>query len=84
MTGRPSARLDTFDFAFSRKLRAPTTIQPEERRSMAKTNYAFERRQRDLAKQKKKEEKRQRREEARGDKTAEGDATPAQPGEPDK
>ena len=48
---------------------------------MAKTNYGFERRQRDLAKQKKKEEKRQRREAARGEKPAVDDTAPAPPGD---
>ncbi len=37
---------------------------------MAKPNYAFEKRQKDLAKKKKKEEKRQRKAEAKGERTA--------------
>ena len=56
---------------------------------MARTNYAFEKRQRDLAKRKKKEEKLQRKLEKRAEKSPEngGDESDAQteikPGEPD-
>ena len=38
---------------------------------MAKTNYSFEKRQKDLAKKKKKEEKRQRKLEAKAEKSPE-------------
>ncbi len=38
---------------------------------MAKPNYAFEKRQKDLAKKKKKEEKRLRKAEAKGERAAE-------------
>jgi hypothetical protein len=44
---------------------------------MAKPNYAFAKRQRDLAKKQKKEEKRQRKLEARGDKREEAPPPPA-------
>ena len=56
--------------------------------SMAKTNYSFEKRQRDLAKKKKKEEKLQRKLERKGEKPAENGeggteapagSTPAEP-----
>lgn len=42
---------------------------------MARTNYSFEKRQRELAKKKKKEEKRQQKAEARRSKT--NDVTPS-------
>lgn len=44
---------------------------------MAKPNYAFAKRQRDLAKKQKKEEKRQRKLEAREEKRPEGPPPPA-------
>lgn len=40
---------------------------------LAKPNYSFEKRQRELAKKKKKEEKLARKQDARGDSPAEGD-----------
>jgi len=43
---------------------------------MAKPNYAFEKRQRDLAKKKKKEEKRQKKAEAKGDQATDEPPTP--------
>lgn len=51
---------------------------------MAKPNYAFEKRQRDLAKQKKKEEKRLKKagnKEAKVQDSPAGEATPAEPGD---
>jgi hypothetical protein len=47
---------------------------------MAKPNYAFEKRQRDLAKKKKKDEKRQRKLEAKAEPAT--DDTPTPPVEP--
>lgn len=54
---------------------------------MAKPNYSFEKRQRELAKKKKKEEKLARKQDARGDAPDDGDAgasagTPAPAGTP--
>ena len=43
---------------------------------MAKPNYAFEKRQKDLAKKKKKEEKRQRKIEAKGEQLPEDPSQP--------
>ncbi|MDK2858127.1 MAG: hypothetical protein PWQ29_358 [Verrucomicrobiota bacterium] len=43
---------------------------------MAKPNYTFEKRQRDLAKKKKKEEKRQKKMEARSERPPEGSGQP--------
>ena len=43
---------------------------------MAKPNYAFEKRQRDLAKKKKKEEKRLKKAEAKGDQATEDQSKP--------
>ena len=54
---------------------------------MAKTNYSFEKRQRELAKKKKQEEKRQRkanRQESAGTQPAEGGAAPAPEQTPQK
>ena len=45
---------------------------------MAKPNYAFEKRQRDLAKKKKKEEKRLRKAEAKSEQTEENPSEPSQ------
>ncbi|HPE81030.1 MAG TPA: hypothetical protein PKZ35_13615 [Gammaproteobacteria bacterium] len=49
---------------------------------MAKPNYAFEKRQRDLAKKKKKDEKRQRKSEAKAEQ-ATGETTPLDPAQSD-
>ena len=48
---------------------------------MAKTNYQFEKRQRDLAKKRKQEEKRQRKLAAKA--PAEGESTESSPDQPD-
>tara|TARA_B100000809_G_scaffold245819_1_gene273162 strand:- start:338 stop:511 length:174 start_codon:yes stop_codon:yes gene_type:complete len=51
---------------------------------MARTNYAFEKRQRDLAKKKKKEEKRRRKAELKADPSKAPDPdTPATPDTPE-
>jgi hypothetical protein len=49
-----------------------------ERNALAKPNYQFDKRQRDLAKKKKQDEKRQRKQTKTGDAT---DATPSDPGD---
>jgi hypothetical protein len=53
---------------------------PETRWNLAKTNYAFAKRQRDLAKQKKKEEKKQRKAAGTSDNPPE-EAPPQPPGD---
>lgn len=51
---------------------------------MAKPNYAFEKRQRDLAKKKKKDEKRQRKSEAKAEQaTDDAPTTPVNPADTD-
>lgn len=49
---------------------------------MAKPNYSFEKRQRELAKKKKKEEKRQRKAAESLEQPKEGEATPVVEGQP--
>jgi len=50
---------------------------------MAKPNYAFEKRQRDLAKKKKKEEKKLRKAAISDDQVQDGETPEVQPGSPD-
>jgi hypothetical protein len=51
------------------------------REQMAKPNYSFEKRQRELAKKKKKEEKRQKKAAGGDDRPAEGEAPPTSTGD---
>jgi hypothetical protein len=58
----------------ARQERSPAAVPKEESIKMAKTNYAFEKRQRDLLKKQKKEEKQKRKTEDRGSQPEESEA----------
>lgn len=51
---------------------------------MARTNYSYERRQREIAKQKQKEDKRARKQAAKEAKSSQGDASASPPAEDER